>query len=249
MMWTYVYDGTFEGMLTAIFEAFNNKENLQEIVAEGEFLPRLFVNRRFIECDPIKAERVYSAIGTKISPEAQRYIYLNYLSCYPERAIWIYRYLHFGFKKGKNTNLYLSQPDVLQIHKTARQVKLESYRLLGLLRFENLTKDVYYSSMEPDHNVLALIAPHFVNRFTDQNWIIHDLKRNLAAVYNRDDWLITEFQLAQPLNISEEEAAFQTFWREYFKNIFITERKNSRLQKQYMPKRYWKHLTEKECIS
>lgn len=246
MMWTYIYDGSFEGMLTAIYEAFNNKEHLQEIVAEREFLPRLFINKRFIKCNPAKAEKVYQAIGAKISHEAQRYIYLNYLSGYPERGIWIYRYLHLGFKKGKNINLYLSQPDVLQIHKTARQVLFERYRLLGLARFKQLKRDIYYASIEPDHNVLALMAPHFVGRLADQNWIIHDLKRNLAAVYNRQDWVITDFDLTDLLYISGEEKSFQNLWRDYFKNISVTERENPRLQRQYMPKRYWKHLTEKE---
>lgn len=246
MMWTYIYDGSFEGLLTAIYEAFHNREKPQEIVAEREFLPRLFVYEHFIERDPTKAERVYSAIRTKISCDAQRYIYLNYLSCYPEKGNWIYRYLRLGFKKGKNINLYLSQPDVLQIHKTARQVQLERHRLCGLVRFRKLTRDIYYASIEPDHNVLALIAPHFVHRFADQNWIIHDLKRNLAAVYNQQDWLITDFHLTDSLNMSGEEKSFQDLWREYFRNISITERKNPRLQRQYMPRRYWNHLTEKE---
>ncbi|MEG1200053.1 MAG: DUF4130 domain-containing protein [Algoriella sp.] len=37
---------------------------------------------------------------------------------------------------------------------------------------------------------------------------------------------------------------YQELWKSYFKSTTITERKNSKLQIQMMPKRFWKNLTE-----
>ena len=42
-----------------------------------------------------------------------------------------------------------------------------------------------------------------------------------------------------------DEKLFQDMWRTYFKAIAIKERINLRKQRQDMPVRFWKYLTEK----
>ena len=41
------------------------------------------------------------------------------------------------------------------------------------------------------------------------------------------------------------EKKYQTLWQRYFVKTGIPERKNMKLHIQWMPKRYWKYLTEK----
>ncbi len=43
-----------------------------------------------------------------------------------------------------------------------------------------------------------------------------------------------------------EEKLFQQLWRTYFKSVAIQERLNPRKQRNDMPVRYWKYLTEKQ---
>jgi probable DNA metabolism protein len=43
---------------------------------------------------------------------------------------------------------------------------------------------------------------------------------------------------------SDREMFYQALWKSYFKNIAIGERKNPRLQRQFIPRRYWKNLVE-----
>ena len=43
---------------------------------------------------------------------------------------------------------------------------------------------------------------------------------------------------------SEDEIKFQSLWKTFFKSVAIKERTNPRLQMQFMPKKYWKDLTE-----
>ena len=45
-------------------------------------------------------------------------------------------------------------------------------------------------------------------------------------------------------NFSENERKYQELWTAFFKTIAIKERSNSRLQMQYMPKKYWQDLIE-----
>ncbi len=54
---TYVYDGSFEGLLTAVFESFESRELPCSIVAEDEFVPTLFACKT-VDTDPQKADRV-----------------------------------------------------------------------------------------------------------------------------------------------------------------------------------------------
>jgi len=46
--------------------------------------------------------------------------------------------------------------------------------------------------------------------------------------------------------LDEYEFAFQNLWRDYLKAITIRERRNLKLQRQHLPKRFWKYLTEKQ---
>jgi len=126
-----------------------------------------------------------------------------------------------------------------------QKVRTEKHRLLGLLRFQLLKGNVYYAAVEPDHNVIELVAPHFSRRMASQNWIIHDLKRDLAAVYNQQEWVSTSFTLKQRMEMEREEEYYQMLWKQYYESIAIPSRINPKLQKRCMPQRYWKHLVEK----
>lgn len=46
--------------------------------------------------------------------------------------------------------------------------------------------------------------------------------------------------------MAEDEKLFQDLWKRYFKALSIKERYNPRLQRQHMPRRFWKYLTEKQ---
>ena len=45
--------------------------------------------------------------------------------------------------------------------------------------------------------------------------------------------------------MDKDEKLYQALWKTYFKAIAIKERRNPRKQRQDMPVRYWKYLTEK----
>lgn len=46
--------------------------------------------------------------------------------------------------------------------------------------------------------------------------------------------------------MAEDERLFQRLWKGYFDAMTIRERINPRLQRQMMPKRFWRFLTEKQ---
>jgi len=244
----YLYDGSFDGLLTCIYDAFYLKENPIEIISEHAFVPDLIKETFYIETRQADAEKVYNATREKISNDAAELIYYVYLSDLPGSGILILKYLRIGFKMGSNTNLNLQNEIVLKMFRIRNKVALEAHRILGFIRFKKISKEIYYAPFEPDHNIIALISDHFSNRLSDQNWIIHDLKREIAVFYNRNEWVISPFSKKQgaALFSYNEESKYEKLWRTYFSATAITERKNINLQRNHMPKRYWKHLTEIE---
>lgn len=244
MMLNYIYDGTFNGLLTAVYEIYYRRQVPQQITAYGADM-QLFIRHEYIETDPVKADKVYEAIETKISTQAMRNAYFAYLSEHPEAGMWIYEYLRLGWKLGPKVDLHLTDERVHRIHLLSQKVRTEWHRLLGLVRFQRFKMDIYYAAIEPDHNIIELLAPHFVRRLSDQNWIIHDVSRDLAIVYNQKEWFSTTFTLDDKLEIEQEEAYYQRLWKQYYNSITITSRINPRLQKRCMPQRYWSHLVEK----
>jgi len=246
-MSTYIFDGSFEGMLSAIYEASYSRDTYGQILFHGMHQENLFTQMHFIETDQIKADKVYAAIKNKISREALEHIMYAFLTGEENIGTFIYHYLNFGWKTGNKLDMYLDDMRVKRIHDLSRKVKGEKHRMLGLLRFRRLSLhyEVYYASFEPDNNITMLLAPHFAQRLSDQNWIIHDIKRSIAACYNCKEWIMTDLTITEIPPLGEDEKLYQSLWKEYYHNISIPGRQNPRLQRQMMPARYWKHLTEK----
>lgn len=244
-MLNYIYDGSFEGLLSCIYEAYYRHENPDRIMpGEMPQLDMLDINIH-ISTDENKASRVLDSISNRISADALDNVYYAYLSEVQDSGKIIYEYLKLGWKIGAKVDLFLSDDRVINLHKISRRVGTERHRMLGLIRFSQCKDGIFYSQIEPDHNILQLLAPHFANRMADQNWIIHDIKRNSAAIYNMEGWILTELELRNLPIMSLEEDFYQSLWKQYFKSIAISTRINLKLQIQHMPKRYWSHLVEK----
>ena len=116
--------------------------------------------------------------------------------------------------------------------------------MLQFVRFSVMENDVLYAEIEPDNDVLELIAGHFRDRFRNDPFIIRDLKRGKAIVAYGGHWYISGFTDDYVPEQSSEEQEYRNLWKNYFDNIAIKERKNPRCQRSFMPLRYWKHLTE-----
>ena len=244
-MVTYIYDGSFDGLLTCISQAFYSDIKPSAILRQEDYIPSFIMEKIDILTDSVKAEKVYLAIEKKICKESLKRVFYAYLSELPESGIIILKYLQIGFKIGKDIDLNLADEDVLNIDKIFRRVGKERHRLTGLLRFKKIQEDILYAKIEPDFNIAALLAPHFKDRLRNENFIIHDIKRNIGVFYNKKEWLVRDIEKRDPFLIKEEEGIYEDLWKTYFKAISIERKENPKLQKSNMPMRYWKYLTEK----
>lgn len=245
-MVVYIYDGSFEGLLTSIYDAYYSKEKPEEIVKNKEYIPSLISNPVYISNDNTKASKVSKAIHEKISETSLKYIYYAYLSDIKGNGTLIYSYVKLGFKLGKNVDLHLIDDSVLKIHQLVKKVTFEYHRFLGFVRFKKVKNSFLYAQIEPDHNILSLITEHFIQRLSSEYFIIHDLRRDIAAIYNKNQWVIYNLtnEESENLLLCQEEVFYEGLWKDYFEAVAIKDRLNPKLQKKMMPMRYWKHLTE-----
>lgn len=242
----YIYDGTWDCFLTSIHHYYYDQESVTDIQSVLFYSPNLIDEYREIKTDSIKAKTVEQAILNKISYESLDNLQRCFFSEILGREMSILKYLKLGFRIGSKIDSMLGDQTVLDVLVPARKLSFECHRMLGLLRFELLENNIYYAGIQPDHNIITFISSHFKERFADQNWVIHDKRRNLAALYNTKRMIISYMELTDIPVKHTDELKFQSLWKNYFKHIAIKSRLNPRLQKQFVPKRYWKNLTEKQ---
>jgi probable DNA metabolism protein len=246
MIITYLYDGSFEGFLTCVYNSYYDNLKPAEIKSAYDYVPDLIHHTINIATDRSKADKVYEAIRNKVSEEALIHVFYVFLSCIEDSDTLLLNYIKLAFKLGSNVDMHLHNDTVLSIHKISRMVGLEKHRMLGFVRFTSLANGVYYAPIEPDHNILGLVAPHFASRLSSQHWIIHDIRRKIAAIYNTSEWVLCpiEDERLELYSGKKDISLYEELWKGYFENISIEERRNPRLQKRMMPSRYWRHLTE-----
>ena len=240
----YLYDGSFEGFLCCVY-AHYYEEKASGVFQKEQYQPSMLNAFREVPREEEKAVRVYEAIGDKISPFDLRRVYSAFLSKDEEKEMKILRYLILGFKEGPRTSMLHGNPVVFAVQRLEGEVTREVHRLKGLVRFTELKGGVLYAPIDPDHDVTERLAGHFNDRFKNDPFIIHDQTRSKALFAAGGDWYISDFDKSALPPLSESEEQCRRLWKKYFDTIAIKERTNPRCQKNFMPVRYWKNLTEK----
>lgn len=244
----YLYDGTFDGLLTIVFDCYISQTIPMNIVPESEYIPNLIECSISISTDEQKAKRIWNGVYKSVSYQVLYDSYNAFLSCSLEKEMHILKYLLNSFSLGPSISNMLSLDYVLEVTKLRKTVLSEAHKLKGLVRLSEVGNNLWYSSIHPDNNVIENLGHFLMKRFPTQNLILHDKNRNLAFLYsikNKKTYEIVEVSEDMNLpNLSENELKFRTLWKTFFNTIAIKERTNSRLQMQYMPKKYWKDLVE-----
>lgn len=252
----FQYDRTFDGMLTSVFDAYARKSFPQQLLGSNETPPLFCDEVHQVITDEEKAKRVWRALQKKLSGEALSILTVSFLSESAELDMPFFRYICKNVDSPRSVERNFADPDILFVTNMARKVRYERMRVMQFLRFQKASDGTYFGIMEPLYNVLPLCISHFKDRFADQPFVIYDRKRHYGYYYDCGNLTLINFEdeklphfLSGKLDeslLDKDEKLFQELWRTYFKAICIKERINPRKQKQDMPVRYWKYLTEKQ---
>lgn len=253
----FVFDNTFEGLLTSVFEAYSRRVFPDALFPEGEPLP-LFHDEVFtVITEEEKAKRVWRGLQKKLSSGALSCLAQCWLAEEVETPMLLFRYIRKAIDAPRSIETNFADPDVLEFSRMWKRVDWERLRMLQFIRFQKAADGTFFAAVEPEKNALPLAIDHFKDRFADQPWLIYDIKRAYGFYYDlkevrqvtfeegsREGHLVTGM-LDESL-MDKDEKLFQQLWKTYFKAICIKERLNPRKHKQDMPVRYWKHMTEKQ---
>lgn len=247
----YVYDGSFEGLLTVIFEIYELKIPPSSIEEEGNQIALFAEEEREVFTDFDKATRVLKSIEKKFGRGECKKLYKVFMSEDANRSKMLYRYIRLliDFHEDRRTAYQLEE--VLYVKQQLKKMRREVHRMHAFIRFQQSKTDIYFSIIEPDFNVLPFTVDHFRKRYSNQRWIIFDKRRGYGFSYDLKKMQLFEMQdevLGSNMEsiLAEGETDYADWWRTYFKATNIVERKNMKLHLRHVPKRYWKYLTEKQ---
>lgn len=279
----YAYDGTLEGLLSAVFEAYVRREDPQDVTAQAALQPRLGQTVRFVETDMERAVRVQRGIKRVCGHAAYDAVMRASLSDDPSAGTVVYRFVRYamaakrphdctgcrrrgscsgpmassqptdslgcsGKARGSVLN-DLAHPAVEPLHRLVRSVGNERHHMVQFLRFEHLENGVWLARCNPKASVVPLLMDWFAGRFNTQPFIIYDEVHHLAGVYDGGDWQLVNTEGAGDLeralpDRTADEALMSEAWRTFYKSVSIDARYHPELRRQFMPKRFWKNLTE-----
>lgn len=251
----YIYDGSYEGLLTAIFTTFESREFDVQLQLESDFQESLFEKPKYIQSDLAKARRVSDGLVKLFTKDGAADFWRAFLAEDSNIHQIIFELIISAFKTNSSTFLHnYGDERILQFHQTLRKVSRERHRMKAFIRFQKESSGMYVAIIEPDFNVMPLIISFFRKRYADQQWLIYDNKRRYGIHYDLHS--VTEVTLSLDrstalqksvanITLDPDDNRYTRLWQGYFQSTNIEARKNLKLHLRHVPKRYWKYLPEK----
>jgi|SRR5690606_10858993 len=251
----YLFDGTYPGFLSCVFESFERKEfNIIPLMKE-DYQMALFAETRTIATDNRKALRVQKGLQERVGKVEAIDFYRAFLS--EDRKAWLASsfILREIFSGRTAIRQHYGNDHVLYFSQILKKVSRERHRMKAFIRFSKSSDGLFFALVEPDFNVLPLISDFFRKRYADMPWLIYDMKRKYGLLF--DTRQVGEVQLSPEevqdttmpsiaIAMDERDELFQRLWKQYYTSTNIEARKNMKLHLQHVPRRYWKYLVEKK---
>lgn len=236
----YRYDGSFEGFLTCVFEAYAHREPPMAFCLSSDGFT--LWEEREVTTHPAHAQRVYKALYG-VSLDFQKLIERAFLTCLPQKELCLYELIRRGLEEGDRVRRDLSDPTVAKVMLALKKMWTEWDHLKGFVRFSDFG-GVMAGEIEPKNRVLPLLGGHFAGRFPGERLALHDRTHRETLLCAGGRWDIVPMEEFALGRAGAEENSFRTMWRSYFQTIAIEGRTNPKCQSTHLPKRYRHMMTE-----
>lgn len=141
-----------------------------------------------------------------------------------------------------------SDPDVAALLRLEKSVRRDCHKMTAFVRFREVPAEEspgrrrFLAWFEPDHFILRRVAPFFLQRFADMDWLILTPLGSLAATGGTVE--LSDKPAEKPALADPTDA----LWLTYYASIFNPARLKPRAMQAEMPKKYWKNLPEAALI-
>ena len=237
----YCFDGTKYGLLTVLVIAFRDPA---AILTSGRAQIPLGTATLEIATDLPRARRAEERL---LSFDSDCMSDLDRLlrSGEENREQIAFRYLRMIAEEKRPVAKRLANPDVFAAVEIIKKVGFEIHRMHGFIRFMETASGALYAPFSPDNDICDLLAPHFRARLPHYPFVLHDVRRQKAAVYDGEHLFVAPLAQAEIL-LSADETGWQSLWKAYYGAVNIPCRQRLKQLRGYMPARYWKFLPERQ---
>lgn len=240
----FVYDGTLEGLLCAVFETCASKTVPADIATENKLQLRLGQDVRTITTSPDVANRVRAGLVRACTPAVYDAVRDASLSDDPHKGSIICAFIRYSMAERRNTLSDLAHPFVEPFVRLRRGVLSERHYMMQFLRFQELEGGVWFAQCNPKANVVPVLMDWFCARFNTQPFIIYDEVHNLAGVYQGRGWFLVQSDELNLPSKTADEVMMADAWRRFYEALSVEARYNPELRTSFMPKRLWKNISE-----
>lgn len=239
----YRYDGSFEGFLCCVFHSFETRQLPFDILTFQEPATTLFPEQH-ISTDSAKARRVSVSLPKKLGPKARRVVATAFLSGRPQKDLLLLRFLVFAYSTGPAAFSMAGHALVAPVLAMEQEVSHEAHLFTGFVRFQDYG-EFLGATIAPKHAVLPLLRRHFCQRFPSESFLIYDQTHCAVLLHqpDRTEYAVLEQPPVFP-SPSQQELAWQSMWKEFYRAIAIPQRQNHTLRRSHCPKRFWSNMTE-----
>lgn len=131
-----------------------------------------------------------------------------------------------------------SDDDVHALEALDHDIRRDVHKMHAFVRFR-LVDERYVAWYRPDHRILKMAAPFFVERFHTMRWSI--LTPEASAHWDGEALTFGE---GVPRAQAPSEDELEGLWRTYYASIFNPARTNLKTMRAEMPTRFWRDLPE-----
>ena len=249
-----LHDGSFEGLLSAVFDAFRLRLAGARIASRFRHVENLLEESREVETDSSQARRVWEGILTRAGKDVAAMYRAAFLceEADVDDALWkCLRDLFSRSDHARGRNLL--EPHVHAVHTAACRVHHEAHLFTGMVRFQQAPDDSLCAVIAPDHDILELLGPHFLARLPGQSWMIADSRRGRVLGCDGASFRLMECDPSQlPRDareaarlVPESEDRWRDLWTVFYDSVNIPERRNPRQLARLLPRKYWSYLPER----
>ena len=182
-MYVYRCEDTLESILTAIYRVYEEHRPKNEVLLALDGESRLFATQIYVEADNVRSEKVARTLCERFGREEYERICLALTAPEPGKAQAVYRTIVHGLEGRGHIFENLGDAEVCKAFKLARSAERECCHLEGFLRFEELESGVLYAQVKPKNHLLSFLMAHFSDRFPEEDFLIHDVGRNLVGMH------------------------------------------------------------------
>jgi probable DNA metabolism protein len=190
----YVYDGTLEGLLCAIFDSYARREVPLDVCTPKNLQLRLGQEVHTVGTDLKHALRVHDGLIRVCGDEVYEAIRAASLSDEAHTGTTCLTFARYAFEQNRarwknpraprlSVTQDIAHPAVAPLFALERSVYNERHYMLQFLRFEELEGGVWFAKCNPKASVVPLLMDFFSMRFNTMAFIIYDEVHNLAGVY------------------------------------------------------------------